>query len=225
MVRKTQEDALETRGRILDAALIRFEEQGVSRTTLADIARQAGVTRGAIYWHFKDKVDLFAAMIERLVCPLLFRSADYEALMAENPLEFIRACVREFIEKLAHDQNFFRLFEILWHKCEYVGDIAALRRKYLEEEGENHIGVLQRAFTLAREQGQIAASLSPRQAAIGLAALVDGLIFNWTKNRNLFSMLEDAPLMTEVFFRGLGARPETEKGRVRKEKGKVAAHA
>ncbi|MCL2020751.1 MAG: TetR family transcriptional regulator [Betaproteobacteria bacterium] len=210
MVRKTQEDALVTRERILDAAVIRFGEQGVSRTTLADIARQAGVTRGAIYWHFKDKVDLFAAMIERLVCPLLFKSADYEARMAENPLGFIRACAREFIEKLAYDQNFFHVFEILWHKCEYVGDIAVLRRKYLEE-GENYIGVLQRAFALAKEEGQISAALSPRQAAIGLVALIDGLIFNWTKNRCLFAMPKDAFLIIEVFFRGLGVRPETEK--------------
>jgi len=209
MARKTQEDALVTRERILDAAVMMFEEQGVSRTTLESIAHQAGVTRGAIYWHFKDKADLFSAMIERLVCPLLFKNKAYEIQMTENPLKFIRACVNEFIEKMTYDQNFFRVFEILWHKCEYVGDMAVVRRKYLEE-GENHIDILQRAFLLAQEKGQIAVSLSPRQMAIGLISLIDGLVFNWTKNRALFSMQEEAAPITEVFFRGLGVRPEKE---------------
>ncbi|MCL2075774.1 MAG: TetR family transcriptional regulator [Betaproteobacteria bacterium] len=210
MVRKTQEDALITRERILDAAIIQFGEHGVSRATLAGIAREAGVTRGAIYWHFKDKVDLFAAMIERLVerlvTPLFFRSDDNETWIAENPLGFVREGVNEFFEKLAHDRNFLRVFEILWHKCEYVGDIALLRRKYLEEDAK-HIGVLQRAFTLAGENGQISAN--PREAAIGLVSLINGLIFNWTKNRSLFSMPEEALFIMEIFFRGLGAKPKT----------------
>src|SRR5215468_10863238 len=65
MVRRTKEEALETRNRILDAAERIFEKRGVSRTSLQDIAEAAGVTRGAIYWHFKGKDELFAAMMER----------------------------------------------------------------------------------------------------------------------------------------------------------------
>ena len=42
-----------------------FLRQGVSRTSLHEIALEAGTTRGAIYWHFKDKADLFNAMLER----------------------------------------------------------------------------------------------------------------------------------------------------------------
>ena len=58
MVRRTKDEALETRNRILDAAERVFGESGVSRTSLEDVASAAGVTRGAIYWHFKDKSDL-----------------------------------------------------------------------------------------------------------------------------------------------------------------------
>src|ERR1700712_1304134 len=57
MVRRTKEEAAETRNSILDAAERVFFEKGVSRTTLADIALEAGVTRGAIYWHFANKGD------------------------------------------------------------------------------------------------------------------------------------------------------------------------
>ena len=70
MARRTKEEAEETRQSILDAAERLFHDQGVSRTSLADIASAAGVTRGAIYWHFENKVDLFQAMLERLHLPL-----------------------------------------------------------------------------------------------------------------------------------------------------------
>ncbi len=60
MARKTKQEAQETRQHILDVALRLFSQQGVSSTSLGEIAKAAGVTRGAIYWHFKDKSDLFS---------------------------------------------------------------------------------------------------------------------------------------------------------------------
>ena len=70
MVRRTKEEAQETRAQILVAAEKAFFERGVARTTLADIATLAGVTRGAIYWHFSNKADLVQAMLDTLHEPL-----------------------------------------------------------------------------------------------------------------------------------------------------------
>ena len=70
MVRRTKEEALATRHKLLDAAECLFQSQGVSRTSLQDIAVRAGATRGAVYWHFKDKADLFNAMMDRVTLPL-----------------------------------------------------------------------------------------------------------------------------------------------------------
>ena len=79
------------------------------------------------------------------------------------------------------DANFRKVFEILWHKCEYVGEMANIRDSHLEE-GENHIDILQRAFTLAQERGQVRLGLTPHQITIGLISLLDGMLFNWTRN-------------------------------------------
>ncbi|MBU4603719.1 MAG: TetR family transcriptional regulator, partial [Proteobacteria bacterium] len=54
MARKTNEQAQETRRKILAGALNVFSEKGFSRSTLGDIAKRIGMTRGAVYWHFKD---------------------------------------------------------------------------------------------------------------------------------------------------------------------------
>jgi TetR/AcrR family acrAB operon transcriptional repressor len=203
MARKSKEDAQATRNCILDAAVELFGKQGVSRTSLDDIARHAGVTRGAIYGHFANKVDLFSAMIQRLICPLLLNSEERNAFLTRDPIGFLRTVTQEFLHKLTHDANFCRVFEILWHKCEYVGDFATLRQKHLDE-GEHHIGIIEQAFRLAKEKGQIHTDLTPHQATIGLVALTDGMIFNWTKNQNMFPLESYSAPVLETFFRGLG---------------------
>ena len=65
MARRTKEDALVTRDLLLDAAERVFQRRGVSRTSLQEIAQEAGLTRGAIYWHFENKADVFDAMLQR----------------------------------------------------------------------------------------------------------------------------------------------------------------
>ena len=66
MARRTKEEALETRERLLDAALDLFCEKGFSQTRLSDVADRIGMTRGALYWHFKDKIALLIGLLEKL---------------------------------------------------------------------------------------------------------------------------------------------------------------
>ena len=73
MARRTKDEAEQTRDAILDAAEKVFYKRGVARTSLDEIARAAKVTRGAVYWHFKDKMELSEAMVERAVKILIDR--------------------------------------------------------------------------------------------------------------------------------------------------------
>ena len=54
-----------TRQQILDASLRLFSERGFARTTVRDIARQAGITDAAIYYHFESKRELLEALVEK----------------------------------------------------------------------------------------------------------------------------------------------------------------
>src|SRR5690606_36475619 len=91
MVRRSKEDALATRTSLLDAAERAFLEKGVAGTSLNDIAVEAGTTRGAIYWHFRDKADLFNAMMQRVVMPLQFAMASVEEAGGEDVIALLRA--------------------------------------------------------------------------------------------------------------------------------------
>ena len=90
MARKTKEEALETRNAILDAAELVFHERGVSATSLAEIAEAAGVTRGAIYWHFVNKEALYDAMIQRVFAPVEAKFAELTQDTDANPIEILR---------------------------------------------------------------------------------------------------------------------------------------
>ena len=122
MVRRTKEEALETRSRILDAAERVFHEKGVAHAGLEDIASAAKVTRGAIYWHFRDKAELFDAMMQRVVLPAEEMLERAGAGSAEGPLELLRRATLEVLLRTARDPRMQRVFEIAYQKCEYVGD-------------------------------------------------------------------------------------------------------
>ncbi len=205
MVRKTKEEAQETRHRILDAAEIVFQRNGVSRTTLAEIATEADVTRGAIYWHFENKASLFDAMIQRIVEPYENRLAELQAHAQDDPLHFVRVLILDFLHGLIEDPRHFRVFEIAWHKCEYIGEMARIRDQHLEC-GNRFLDIVEAALKLAGERKLMPAETNARQAAVGLMALMDGLVVNWTLDPKLFPLAHMADNIIDTYLAGLTAK-------------------
>ncbi len=203
-MRRTKEDALETRERILDAAEAVFHRDGVSQTTLADVAAEAGVTRGAIYHHFTDKAELFDAMMQRLFDPVEQQIATLEAEIASrgSTLENLRIQILGYVQRLEADERFRRVLETAWHKCEYVGAMARIRDQH-QECGSRYLHLIEAALRVARDQGAIRADSDPRQAAVGLMAIVDGLIVNWTLDPQRFPLGRDAEGVVDIYLRGL----------------------
>jgi TetR/AcrR family transcriptional regulator, acrAB operon repressor len=208
MARRTKAEALATRHRILDAAERVFSRRGASRPSLEDIATAAGVTRGAIYWHFRNKADLFGAMLARVTLPMeemVGRSGD-DALT--DPLGYIRRCMVTVLRKTTDDAQTRRVFEIVCHKCEYVDEMARVRDRYVEMRAEC-LAELERGVRNAVRRGLLPAGVNARSAAVGLHALVDGLISNWLLEPKYFPLAREAERMVDQYLAGLGARPPT----------------
>jgi TetR/AcrR family acrAB operon transcriptional repressor len=128
MVRKTKEEAEKTRKDIIESARAVFHECGVSRSTLEKIAKEAGVTRGAVYWHFKDKAELFFAMRADVFAPMVARTDSF--LLSEsydNPLDAIEASLKEFFRVLDDCSVVREVFEIMISRCEYVDEFASVQ--------------------------------------------------------------------------------------------------
>ncbi len=69
MARKTKEESQKTRDGILDAAERVFLEKGVGTTAMADLADAAGVSRGAVYGHYKNKAATPWETLRRVILP------------------------------------------------------------------------------------------------------------------------------------------------------------
>lgn len=206
LVRRTREDALATRHRLLDAAELVFHAQGVSRTSLNDIALQAGTTRGAIYWHFKDKADLFNAMMDRVTLPLeaSFRQVGEQA--DTDPLPGIRKALRDALAQTATDARTRRVFEVATHKVEYVEELREVRQRHLAIRAEC-IAHMATGLRLAARRRGLRLPVPVATAAQGLHALVDGLIQNWLLEPDTFDLVTAGMRSLDTYLAGLGFPP------------------
>lgn len=208
MVRKSKEEALETRNQILDAAEDIFLLKGVSGATLNDIAKLAGLTRGAIYWHFKNKLDLFDAMMKRVTLPMeeFVGRSDDEQL--EDPLAHVRASALNVMRSLALELRTRKVFEITLLKLELVDELLPLRERRLQSRS-GCISKIEAGFYNAVRKGQLPAQVNARQAAVGLHALIDGLIVNWVLNPEAFELMPQAEFAVDCYLAGLSQRAYT----------------
>lgn len=202
VVRRTKDEAQETRSRILDAAERVFSERGVSRTSLEDIAHAAGVTRGAIYWHFKDKSDLFAAMVNRVTLPLEAMVARSSDESVEDPIASLKACAVSALKRTATDPQVQRVFDVVTHKCEYLGEMAGVNNRVSAVQ-KGCVDRTEQAIRNAIKRGQLPATVNPRLAAIGLDAMLFGLISNWLANPGYLPLERQAEAMIDLYLSGL----------------------
>jgi TetR/AcrR family acrAB operon transcriptional repressor len=202
MVRRTKEEALATRGHILDTAELVFEQHGVSGTSLQEIAKAAGLTRGAIYWHFRDKAHLFNAMMERVTLPLE-EQEDVCGFKGQNiTLAQMRDGFVEVLRKIIADPQLRRVFEIATHKVEYVGEMNAVREHHLEMRNAC-LTDMERALRRGVRSGALPKGASARAGAIGMLALFDGLLQNWMLAPTEFDLVRIGTKVFDAYLRGL----------------------
>jgi TetR/AcrR family acrAB operon transcriptional repressor len=210
MVRRTKEEAQETRSQILEAAEKAFFERGVARTTLADIATLAGVTRGAIYWHFSNKADLVQAMLDTLQEPLDEMAKASESEDELDPLGCMRKLLIHLFHQVALDPKTRRINEILFHKCEFTDEMCDLR----QQRREVSLGCNSRialALSNAVNRGQLPENLDAARAAIVIHAYIDGTLYQWLLAPDSFELHTEAERLVDTGLDMLRLSPSLRK--------------
>ena len=199
MARKTKQQAQETRQHILDVALRLFSQQGVSSTSLAEIAAAAGVTRGAIYWHFKNKSDLFSEIWELAKPNIDELETEYQAKFPDDPLSVLREILIYVLEATVTEERRRLLLEIIFHKCEFVGEMASvqLAQRSLCIENYDRIEQTLKECIVAK---MLPANLLTRRAAILMRSYLSGLMENWLLAPNAFDLQKEARDYVEVLL-------------------------
>ncbi len=116
MVRKTKEEAENTRREIMKAALDVFYQKGYSRTTFEDIAARINLTKGAVYWHFKNKPDLLMELLRERF------EKRFENEINVSTLEELRQVMVNEAERIQNDEEerkflFFAMFQMEWSEA------------------------------------------------------------------------------------------------------------
>lgn len=205
MARKTKEDAQETHELLLDAAERVFQEKGVAHSTLNDVALAAGMTRGAIYWHFKDKHALFHAMCDRALLPTEALMNEIANTSSDDALEALRKMMQQMLYQVAGNPRQRVVFDIMFHRCEknqemafFVDELAARQECLLQLEAIMHKAI---------EQGKLPANTDARMAMLAMHSYLIGLIHQWLLDPSAYDLQSRGAMMMEIFIAGLIAKP------------------
>ncbi len=190
MVRKTKAEAEKTRTEILDAAETVFLEKGAASTSLEEIAREAGVTRGAVYWHFANKADIIDALIERTRFPqqdTIARIAEGDGEDAALALEAIEKACFDSLNLIIDDPQRQRVQTIVLLRMEALGDALERRVAYNRTMRQTFT----RAFEVAHTQTPLAGNWTPRLAAYAASTMMQGMVREWLEDPERFDLRTD----------------------------------
>jgi AcrR family transcriptional regulator len=200
-MRRTKEEAAVTRARLLDAALESFHAKGYAATTLDDIAHQAGITRGAIQWHFGNKAELYNILISESYqkAGTAFREI-YEA--EGTPLQKFRLILIKWLGYAEEDAQFRTMLELIMLKTEISPELAG----GLQQKTQGNQATIAFFAAIIRggiQAGEIRLDVHPEVTAIAALGLVNGITSLWLIDPTIFSLRDSAAETVEIFLRGI----------------------
>ncbi|WAJ38441.1 TetR family transcriptional regulator [Pseudomonas sp. GOM7] len=201
-MRRTKEDAEKTRIAILNAAEQLFLERGVAHTSLEQIAREAGVTRGAVYWHFQNKAHLFHEMLNQVRLPLEPLAEQLAAVDGMASLQLLRDLCVEAMANLVFDEKRRRILTVLLRRCEFTEELREAEERH-EAFVNQFIDLCEQQFALPAVQAQLRPGITPRLASRALHAMLVGLFSDWLRDPTLFDAQHDTPAIFDSCLRGL----------------------
>jgi TetR/AcrR family mexXY operon transcriptional repressor len=199
MARKTKEATLETVSAILDSAEAVFVRHGVAKATIEQIANGAGVSKGAVYGHFKDKIEVCVAVCARALEPL--SQITSPARENETHLETLFRWGVDYMGLYFESPAYRNVGEILYVKCENSPEFESIQRirTLWENRAFRATGILLRKAIAA---GELPADSDARLGNIYLHTILDGLICAYYYTPRL-NDLERKPLVENLLRMGI----------------------
>ena len=200
-MRRTKEEAAVTRTAVLKAALSVFSSKGYAAATLDDVAAAARVTRGAIYWHFKSKADLY----NTLTWELSARGADLVQQAVAEGGTFLEILRRVFVRQCAlieDDREARAVMELALFKTGVVPELQAGRRKQVQAGNallEGLTATMQQGMAL----GALRSDLTPADMARAFLAFEIVAIQLWLNTPRSFSLKASAESFADILIAGL----------------------
>ena len=201
MARKTKDDAEKTRQAVLEAALDVFSERGYARTTFDEIAARAGFTKGAIYWYFKNKVDLLSALIIEY---LQRKQAEILPLLPEgNTLDDLLQYFVVWAGADKEDIRFAKFHRFVLCQMEWSEAIIAHVDENLNIIKDFHLEKINKVLLESSKNGILKSGLDIAEIQHVILSIYMGIIFSSLSKRHEFDMVKIVKTGLEILFRGL----------------------
>jgi AcrR family transcriptional regulator len=188
---------------ILEAAVRAFARSGLHRTTMQEIAREAGYTAASLYTYFKSKQEIVEAMANHLT--------DEYVQVFEQPLPS-GLSFRQRFELVAHKQleaaqKRRDVFLVFLNDEPHDGACSAEGRAF-HSNFERRIEALATWFHRNAKSDDLGGN-DPKLIARLLFGMAFGLLHQWGDRSQPPSFVDYAPILTEFFFHGVSSRPKT----------------
>jgi TetR/AcrR family acrAB operon transcriptional repressor len=171
-MRKTKTEALKTRSKVLASAMKVFLDKGYSQTSLADIAINAGYTRGAVYWHFEDKSEILETLISKFHDRFLYKQAEIMP-SALDPMKKVTEMININFLELYRNKEFRDFIELTWFKTEIDQHGGLLQGKVAITKIFND--TITRLLREAAQAGILKEEIDPEIAALTVTSLINGI--------------------------------------------------
>ncbi|MFO7750837.1 MAG: TetR family transcriptional regulator [Desulfobacteraceae bacterium] len=202
MAKKSRKEAEKTRLSIIDAALALFYEKGFATTSLEQIASQAGVTRGAVYWHFKNKNDLFISLASEMESSTGIDPAAWLDHDAISDLDDLKKSLVGYLGHLESNEKLKKYYEILIYKTEFTDELAPVISSE-RQKLRSALTLLKATFKKMQAGGAVGEDLDPDDAALLVYASVWGVVETWLFDPENFSLSAKAEELIALLLRGM----------------------
>lgn len=197
--RSNQERREQSIEQVLESALKLFVSRGYAATSIDDIARKAGLTKGAVYFYFKGKSALLLELISH-------SAALYEGIFSR--MRTSSACAAEQLElfvdwaaEIGAQNNELLLLPVLMSM--EIGSRDDAVEKALNRLYDSYHEEMERVIKQGQGSGEFAMDIFPREQAAILVALTDGMLFEWFRRRKKLSGSQLIHSAKTLIFSGL----------------------
>lgn len=201
-MKRTKEDAEETKNKILEAGLNVFSRKGFSAATLIDIAAEAGVTRGAVYWHFKNKEELYFQLNEKYNMMFFGKINDLlsEDMKAGEKLKVIISYLFGMLE----DNKEFRMIEEINHtgKSDSIPNNNAMC-EYFSGAKQEKWETVKALIEKGKEDGEIRKDIDSASMTDAILGYVFGVELLWLQDCSKFSIKERCTDFVNILIKGI----------------------
>ena len=189
-MKRTKEEAAQTRQALLDAALAEFSRKGYQATRLQDIAAAAGATRGAIYHHFGNKAHLYRTLLDE--ASALGSQAIEKAIAAGGEMtDILRAILVNSIRLATKDRRFRQVLALSLYRTGVDPELADLMEQRILESQQLVQGIAG-FMSMGIDSGQLRSDASPENLARAFLAYQNGLFLLWLSSGEGFSIGQEA---------------------------------